>query len=989
MTPAVSSPVRRWGLRARGVARTARWLAGNPEVLIRSARGLLSRRRDAPAVADHEIPDQVAGYPRTAHAALEVSAEPERLRRVVEDIGRIGDWLTLHEGWRGEAPSRAVAGVRFVERVKIMGIPADLTWQVEEVADGRLGLTGTGPMGLALGLWLTTTPTPAGARVALDAGVGGDPITGPMGASVLRSLQEALEQSLAALAGRLEEPDDEVATADGDNRPTATTVRHQSSGRLLDARTPVIVGVGQVVQREPQLDRLLDPADLAVRALRRAAEDAGAESLLTAADSVFAVASASWAYRDLAAEVASRLGATARETVVSARFGGDAAQALVNEAGQAVIDGEHDVVLVCGAEAGASLAAAQKAGATPGWPSQPLDVHPGRVIGSERDPNTPAETSAGLNLPVTAYALVEQALRGRADESPEQHLRRISGLWSSFSEVAAGNEHAWMPRAFDAERLATVDADNRMVSTPYPKLLCANLQVDLASGIVVTSVAAAEAAGVPQDRWVFLHAGAAAHDEWHLSERADLSASPAIRTIGRRALEHAGLTIDDIGPVDLYSCFPAAVQVAARELGLPLDDPDRPLTVTGGLTFAGGPGNNYGGHGIAAMVQRLRRDPAAYGLTTSLGWFLTKHAVGIYSATPPDQPYRSLYPVLEPTPRRPALSTYDGTAVVESYTVDVDRDGSPRAAVVSLLAPEGARVLVRTEQAEVVEPALTDDMLGWAVQVQGQQLTVADRSRHELPPPPPMPVLLERHGAVAVITLNRPARRNAVDLATAELLEQVVDLVEHDPEIRVAVLTGSGGTFCAGMDLKAAAEGEFAITEKGGPLGITSSPMRKPLIAAVEGHALAGGCELALVSDLIVAASDSQFGLPEPKRGLVAAAGGVLRIAQRLPRNVAMELALTGNPMPATRMAELGLVNRLAEPGEVLAAAMTLADEITVNAPLSVEVSKRIVEESPDWSVDEAFEQQSRLAGIAVTSQDAVEGVVAFTEKRAPVWQGR
>jgi acetyl-CoA C-acetyltransferase len=253
----------------------------------------------------------------------------------------------------------------------------------------------------------------------------------------------------------------------------------------------------------------------------------------------------------------------------------------------------------------------------------------------------------------------------------------------------------------------------------------------------------------------------------------------------------------------------------------------------------------------------------------------------------------------------------------------------------------------------------------------------------------PMTVLVDRRGPVTVITLNRPERRNAVDQATAELLEKAVDEFEADPDARVAVITGAGGSFCAGMDLKAAAEGQFAMTERGGPLGITARPLAKPFIAAVEGHALAGGCELALVADLIVAATDSQFALPEPKRGLVAAAGGVLRLSQRLPRNVAMELALTGNPMPAARMAELGLVNRLAEPGQVLGAALALAEEIIANAPLSVQVSKQIVEQAPDWSVEEAFGRQSDLAMTAILSEDAVEGVAAFAEKRQPMWKGR
>ncbi len=976
------------------LVRTAKWLKENPEVLVDAARGLFPQRSDGSdgsldgVEVDHDPPAGLSAYSRTTQARRRVVTEPASTHRTVTDLGRIGDWLEMHQGWRGEAPGGAAEGVAFVQKVKLMGIPADLSWTVVEVTERRLGMSGTGPMGLTIGLWvslLATGVADGGTLVVVDAGVGGDPVSGPLGGSVVRSMQEALESSLEELERILAER----AERDDGPRFGAPPVLHRASGRTIDGRTPVIVGVGQYVGREPSVDRLEDPAALAARALERAAEDAGVAGLLAQADSVYAVASASWSYRDLGRAVAERLGVAPRRTVMSARFGGDAGQALVNQAAQAVADGEAAVVLVCGAEAGATLSAAQKAGVEPGWSPQPDDVSPDEVIGSDRDANTPAEVSAGLNLPVHAYALMEEALRGKLGHSREEHAARITRLWASFSEVAATNPFAWQPEALSPERLSTVDADNRMVSTPYPKLLCANLQVDLASGLVLTSASAAEAAGVPQDRWVFVHAGAAAYDEWFVSERGDLAASPAIRTIGQVALEHAGITVEDLGPVDLYSCFPAAVQIAAAELGLPVGDPERPLTVTGGLTFAGGPGNNYGGHGIASIVPLLREEPEAFGLTTSLGWFATKHAVGVYSATPPQRRFRSLHPVLEPTPRRPALEKHEGRAVVESCTVDVDRSGDARATILSLLTPEGARLVLRTEQPEVAAEALAEDVLGWTVEVTGQEVTVVDRARAELPAPPPMPVLLERRDGVAVITLNRPERRNAVDLATAELLEQVVDLVEADPAVRVAVITGAGGSFCAGMDLKAAAQGQFPVTERGGPLGITSRRIETPLIAAVEGHALAGGCELALVSHLVVASREAQFGIPEPKRGLVAAAGGVLRLAQRLPRNVAMELALTANPMPATRMAELGLVNRLAEPGEVLDAALALAAEIAANAPLSVAMSKRIVEESVDWTSEEEFDRQSELAGVALVSEDAVEGVAAFAEKRDPVWKGR
>nr|WP_286901024.1 crotonase/enoyl-CoA hydratase family protein [Thermocrispum sp.] len=250
-------------------------------------------------------------------------------------------------------------------------------------------------------------------------------------------------------------------------------------------------------------------------------------------------------------------------------------------------------------------------------------------------------------------------------------------------------------------------------------------------------------------------------------------------------------------------------------------------------------------------------------------------------------------------------------------------------------------------------------------------------------------MLTERRGPTMIITLNRPEVRNAIDVATAAALERAIDVFEADPHARVAILTGAGGSFCAGMDLKAAARGQFPVTEKRGPLGLTAVPPKKPLIAAVEGHALAGGCELALAADLIVAAEDAQFGLPEPKRGLAAAAGGVMRLRERLPRNIAMEMALTGDPMPAQRLAELGLINALAPAESVLDAALKLAERIAGNAPISVEVSKRIVDESSDWSTTEAFAKQADIAAAALASEDATEGVRAFAEKRDPVFKGR
>lgn len=250
-------------------------------------------------------------------------------------------------------------------------------------------------------------------------------------------------------------------------------------------------------------------------------------------------------------------------------------------------------------------------------------------------------------------------------------------------------------------------------------------------------------------------------------------------------------------------------------------------------------------------------------------------------------------------------------------------------------------------------------------------------------------VLTERRDAITVLTLSRPQARNAIDLPTARALEAAIDEFEADDTARVLVLTGAGGTFSAGMDLVAASRGEMPMTQRRGPLGITAKPPVKPMISAVEGFALAGGFELALAGDLIVAARDAQFGIPEVKRGLVAVGGGVLRLTQRLPRSTAAELALTGGRIDAERLYQLGLVNRLTEPGGALDTALELAGEIVAAAPLAVAASKRIIDESPDWSTEEAFAKQGEIALAALVSKDATEGALAFAEKREPRWQGR
>ena len=250
-------------------------------------------------------------------------------------------------------------------------------------------------------------------------------------------------------------------------------------------------------------------------------------------------------------------------------------------------------------------------------------------------------------------------------------------------------------------------------------------------------------------------------------------------------------------------------------------------------------------------------------------------------------------------------------------------------------------------------------------------------------------VLTERRDGVLVITLNRPDARNAVNAALAEGVGAALDELDADDELRVGVLTGAGKGFSSGMDLKAFVAGERSYVEGRGFAGITRRSSRKPLIAAIEGFAVAGGFEIALSCDLIVASKGARLGIPEVKRSLVAAAGALFRLPRRIPYHLAMELALTGDPIDAERGHELGLVNRLAEPGAALEAALELAGDIVKNGPLALIASKEIIQGSRDWTEEESWEKQGPIAGPVMGSEDAREGATAFAEKRDPVWKSR
>lgn len=413
--------------RLRGLVDTGRTLA---PVLARTATATLEdlASRVIPgiggttAATDETVPapDGIAGYARHVDAARTIDAPTAAVLDMVTDTERTHEWLTFHLSWRGERAERLTTGGEFVQQMKLMDIPVQVRWSVENADEGGFELRGEGPMGITVGLWCTVVPSAGGSAVRLDGALDGPPVRGPVGLTAVRSVEEALTESLAALAGI-------VDGGGGPGRYADEPVLHERTGQMLDPSTPVIIGVGQVVRRDPDPDTASEPARMSVEALEAAAADTGADGpLLSRADLVYAVPSASWTYPDQAGSVAAAVGAEFAETVQTSPYGGDGAQLAVNDAAQQIADRAAHLALVSGAEAGATVAALQALGREPEWTTQDPESGPGRVIGVDRPANNEAETSVGLGAPIYVYSLIESALQADSGESAEEHQDRKS-----------------------------------------------------------------------------------------------------------------------------------------------------------------------------------------------------------------------------------------------------------------------------------------------------------------------------------------------------------------------------------------------------------------------------------------------------------------------------------------------------------------------------------------------------------------------------------
>jgi acetyl-CoA C-acetyltransferase len=462
-------------------------------------------------------------------------------------------------------------------------------------------------------------------------------------------------------------------------------------------RRPVLVGVAQLVQRDAELAQSLEPLAMLERTAREAARDAGVrDEALRALDTVALVDVAGWHPQNGPCLLASRLGAAPRREVVSA-IGGEIPLRMLNELARAIAAGRSRMALLAGSNNLRTLRRAQRAHAKLHWTVGGTG-EPERIGASHRG-SSKAEAAYGLSLPIEVYPIFENALRARRGLDLATHRRRLGQLMSRMSEVAAKNPYAWFPIARSAEEIATPSPANRMIAFPYTKYMNAVLETDQAAAVLLTSAAAARELGVPEERQVHWWGGAHGQEaDWYPSERPDFASCASLRETVRAALAEAGSSLDEIRYLDFYSCFPVAVEMACQMLGLSEDDP-RGLTATGGLPYAGGPGNNYTLHAVAALVERLRAGPGARGLATGNGWYLTKHSAVVLASAP-----REGGPIAPPAPDPPAAipeatastEPAEGRATLETYTVLFDREGAPARGIALGRTEAGRRFLANT-----------------------------------------------------------------------------------------------------------------------------------------------------------------------------------------------------------------------------------------------------------------------------------------------------
>lgn len=492
---------------------------------------------------------------------------------------------------------------------------------------------------------------------------------------------------------------------------------------MIDPRTPILVGAGQLTDTagkpSSERSRVAFSAEAAKAALADTGASIGADALGRKVDALAVMeffsdisprfASPYGRSSNPPKSVANQLDAQPRQLLYS-HSGGNMPQYLVNRFAEEISRGETELALICGAELLRSTQNARRAGMKIDWNEDPGGGEPTRV-GDSRFGFSEEEARHELRAAIHFYPLLENAIRGGLKRDVDSHMKAMGRLFERLAAVAKANPLATRREGYSAEALSTISDDNRWICFPYPRLMNANAIIDQAAAVLVTSVEKAREWSIPQDRWVFLHGCADGTDTWVVSERDKLDASPAIRGCARIALDMAGKKVADVDAFDLYSCFPSAVEVAMKEIGIPEDD-KRPISVTGGLPFFGGPGNNYVTHSIAEMLSVVRRKPGSFGMVTANGNYLTKHSAGLYSTEPTKGPWQRQDPKkfqaeLDAGPKRKVDIKPVGTGTIETYCVTYGKEAPERGYILGRLDASGDRFVAMTPD----DPAIVADML--------------------------------------------------------------------------------------------------------------------------------------------------------------------------------------------------------------------------------------------------------------------------------------
>ncbi|QLL09792.1 acetyl-CoA acetyltransferase [Mycobacterium vicinigordonae] len=789
----------------------------------------------------------------------------------------------------------------------------------------------------------------------------------------------------------------------------------------IDPRTPVLIGVGQVAELVDAPDyQGFSPIDLAVVAAQRAVTDTGADpqTVIAAIDTVACTRqfedSTPGAPAPLGkstkypVSVANRLGAAPKRAVLEVA-GGQSPQHLVSEFAREIASGNADVVLLGGAEAISTIRHLAKLENKPDFSDDPAD--PDRsyedrgfgLIGLF----SMEQAAHGLTTAPAQYGLLENARRAARGDSRQEYAAAMGELFAPFTKVAAKNSLSAAPEEHSAEELATVTERNRMISDPYPRFLVARDQVNQGAVVLLTSVQSARRLGVDESKFVFLHGQADLRDRSVL-ERQNLGEGPAAVTAVRHALEVAGLGLDDIDFFDFYSCFPIAVSNITESLGLSPNDP-RGLTLTGGLPYFGGAGNNYSMHAIAEAVQRVRAEPGSYALVSANGGVVSKTSVGVYGTMSTElkaDNSEQLQRDIDALDCPPHIAHPNGWATLETYTVSYGRAGQKSGIVIGRLDDGGGRFLAQVASGDdelmtVLESAeqpvgerIYVTAFGWGNRVTRSAAAAAAllpksapalRNDYEF-------IKVRRDGHLLEVTINRPDVRNCLHPPAHEELDGVFNAFYHDRDLWVAIITGEGTkAFCAGNDLIYSASGKPMYVPLNGFAGLTSRrDMHKPVIAAVNGFAMGGGFEIALACHLVVADASAKFALSEVRVGLFAGAGGLVRLPRMIPQKVATEMILTGRRIGADEAQQLGVVNRVAPEGQALSIARELAAETLQGSPTSVRLSLKVMEQTQAIAdTVEAVSAPSDVVDELMVSSDAIEGMTAFALKRPPEWKNR